>query len=55
MKNSRLSTEVKAYEKQYLRRVLRTFLSNKVETAKYLEIGLSTLYRKIKKLRIDRK
>lgn len=49
---NRLRTEMKAYEKQYICRVLNKYDGNKIEAAKHLGIGLSSLYRKINKLEI---
>lgn len=51
-KREDLRTAVKAYEKQYIRRVLNRHDGNKVEAAKALGIGLSSLYRKIDELKI---
>lgn len=48
-----LQTAVKAYEKEYIRRVLSKHDWNKVEAAKALNVGLSSLYRKIDELEID--
>jgi two-component system response regulator PilR (NtrC family) len=48
-----LQTAVKAYEKEYIRRVLSKHDWNKVAAAKALKVGLSSLYRKIDELEID--
>ena len=48
-----LQGAVKAYEKQQICRVLNKHDWNKVETAKSLGIGLSSLYRKIDELEIN--
>ncbi|MHC4119444.1 MAG: sigma-54-dependent transcriptional regulator [Planctomycetota bacterium] len=48
-----LQTAVKAYEKEYIRRVLSKHDWNKVDAAKALNVGLSSLYRKIDELEID--
>ena len=48
-----LQTAAKAYEKEYIRRVLSRHNWNKVDAAKALNVGLSSLYRKIDELEID--
>ncbi|KPK43462.1 MAG: hypothetical protein AMJ65_05745 [Phycisphaerae bacterium SG8_4] len=48
-----LQTATKAYEKEYIRRVLSKHNWNKVDAAKALGVGLSSLYRKIDELEID--
>lgn len=48
-----LQTAVKAYEKEYIRRILSKHDWNKVTAAKALNVGLSSLYRKIDELEID--
>jgi len=48
-----LHAAVKAYEKEYIRRVLSRHDWNKVEAAKAMSVGLSSLYRKIDELEID--
>ncbi len=48
-----LQTATKTYEKEYIRRVLSKHNWNKVEAAKALNVGLSSLYRKIDELEID--
>ena len=48
-----LQTATKAYEKEYIRRVLSKHDWNKVDAAKALNVGLSSLYRKIDELEID--
>jgi len=48
-----LQTATKAYEKEYIRRVLSKHNWNKVDAAKALNVGLSSLYRKIDELEID--
>ncbi len=54
-KREDLRTAIKAYEKQYIRRVLNRHGWNKLETAKALDIGLSSLYRKIDELEIGKR
>jgi two-component system response regulator PilR (NtrC family) len=51
--NETLQTAVKAYEREYICRVLNKYEWNKVEAAKALKVGLSSLYRKIDELEID--
>lgn len=53
-KHENLRAAVKAYEKQYIRRALNRHDWNKFETAKALDIGLSSLYRKIDELGIGK-
>ncbi len=48
-----LHAAVKAYEKQHICRVLNRYGWNKVEAAKALDVGLSSLYRKIDELEIN--
>jgi two-component system response regulator PilR (NtrC family) len=48
-----LQAAVKAYEKEHICRVLNRYEWNKVETAKALNVGLSSLYRKIDELEIN--
>ncbi|UCE50321.1 MAG: sigma-54-dependent Fis family transcriptional regulator, partial [Phycisphaerales bacterium] len=48
-----LQTAVRAYEKEYIRRVLSKHDWNKGEAAKALNVGLSSLYRKIDELEIE--
>jgi len=48
-----LHVAVKAYEKQHICRVLNRYNWNKVEAAKALDVGLSSLYRKIDELEIN--
>jgi two-component system response regulator PilR (NtrC family) len=48
-----LQAAVKAYEKEHICRVLNKYDWNKVEAAKALDIGLSSLYRKIDELEIN--
>jgi len=50
-----LHTEMKSYERQRILDALISFGWNKPKTAKHLGIGLSSLYRKIKELKIERK
>ena len=47
-----LQVAVKAYEKEHICRVLNRYDWNKVEAAKALNVGLSSLYRKIDELEI---
>jgi two-component system response regulator PilR (NtrC family) len=51
--NENLQAAVKAYEKEHIRRVLAEHDWDKVEAAKALNIGLSSLYRKIDELEIN--
>lgn len=48
-----LQTAVRAYEREHICRVLNKHSWNKVEAAKALNVGLSSLYRKIDELEID--
>jgi two-component system response regulator PilR (NtrC family) len=48
-----LQVAVKAYEKEHICRVLNRYEWNKVEAAKALNVGLSSLYRKIDELEIN--
>jgi two-component system response regulator PilR (NtrC family) len=48
-----LHVAAKAYEKEHIYRVLNKHDWNKVEAAKALDVGLSSLYRKIDELEID--
>lgn len=51
--NETLQAAVRAYEKEHIYRVLNKYDWNKVEAAKALNVGLSSLYRKIDELEID--
>ena len=51
--NEKLQAAVKAYEKEHIRRVLDKYGWNKLEAAKALNVGLSSLYRKIDELEIN--
>jgi len=51
--NQNLQTAVRAYEKEHICRVLSKYGWNKVEAAKALNVGLSSLYRKIDELEIN--
>ena len=51
--NQNLQTAVRAYEKDHICRVLKKYGWNKVEAAKALNVGLSSLYRKIDELAIN--
>jgi two-component system response regulator PilR (NtrC family) len=51
--NQTLQTAVRAYEKEHICRILNKYGWNKVEAAKALNVGLSSLYRKIDELEID--
>jgi len=53
--NQNLQAAVKAYEREYICRVLNKYGWNKVEAAKALNVGLSSLYRKIDELEINHK
>jgi len=48
-----LQAAVRAYEREHICRVLNKHNWNKVEAAKALNVGLSSLYRKIDELEID--
>ena len=48
-----LQNVVKAYEKEHIRRVLAKYDWDKVEAATALNVGLSSLYRKIDELEIN--
>jgi two-component system response regulator PilR (NtrC family) len=48
-----LQAAIKAYEKAHIYRVLNKYDWNKIEAAKALNVGLSSLYRKIDELEID--
>ena len=51
--NESLQMAVRAYEREHICRVLNKYDWNKVEAAKALNIGLSSLYRKMDELGID--
>jgi two-component system response regulator PilR (NtrC family) len=51
--NQSLQAAVRAYEREHICRVLNRHGWNKVEAAKALNVGLSSLYRKIDELEID--
>jgi DNA-binding NtrC family response regulator len=53
--NQNLQTAVRAYEREHIYRVLNKYSWNKVEAAKALNVGLSSLYRKIDELEINHK
>jgi DNA-binding NtrC family response regulator len=55
VENQNLQTAVRAYEREHICRVLNKYNWNKVETAKALNVGLSSLYRKIDELEINHK
>lgn len=48
-----LQTAVKIYEKEHICRVLNKYNWNKVEAAKAMKVGLSSLYRKIDELGVN--
>jgi two-component system response regulator PilR (NtrC family) len=52
-KNESLQATLKVYEKEYIYRVLNKYDWDKVEAAKALKVGLSSLYRKIDELEIS--
>jgi two-component system response regulator PilR (NtrC family) len=52
-KSERLHGAVKAYEKQYIYKMLNKYDWNKTEVAKALGVGLSSLYRKLDELGIN--
>ena len=51
--NESLQMAVRAYEREHICRVLNKYDWNKVDAAKALNIGLSSLYRKMDELEID--
>jgi DNA-binding NtrC family response regulator len=51
--NQNLQMAVRAYEREYILRVLNKYNWNKIEAAKALNVGLSSLYRKIDELEIN--
>jgi len=51
--SEKLQAAVKAYEKEHICRVLNKYSWNKLEVAKALNVGLSSLYRKIDELEIN--
>jgi DNA-binding NtrC family response regulator len=51
--NQNLQTAVRAYEREYILQVLNKYNWNKIEAAKALNVGLSSLYRKIDELEIN--
>ena len=51
--SEKLQAAVKAYEKEHIFRVLNKYSWNKLEAAKALNVGLSSLYRKIDELEIN--
>jgi DNA-binding NtrC family response regulator len=53
--NQNLQSAVRAYEKEHILRVLNKHSWNKAEAAKALNVGLSSLYRKIDELEINYK
>jgi DNA-binding NtrC family response regulator len=53
--NQNLQMAIRAYEREHIYRVLNKYSWNKVEAAKALNVGLSSLYRKIDELEIDHK
>jgi len=53
--NQSLQIAVRAYEREHICRVLNKYNWNKIEAAKALNVGLSSLYRKIDELEIDHK
>jgi two-component system response regulator PilR (NtrC family) len=53
--NQNLQTAVRAYEREHICRVLNKYNWNKIEAAKALNVGLSSLYRKIDELEINHK
>ena len=53
--NENLQSALKAYEKEYICHVLNRYKWDKIEAAKALNVGLSSLYRKIDELNIDSK
>lgn len=53
--NGDLRSAVRAFERDHIRRVLREAGQNKVDAARRLGIGLSSLYRKLDELDITRR
>lgn len=53
--NQNLQMAIRAYEREHIYRVLNKHDWNKVEAAKALNVGLSSLYRKIDELEINHK
>jgi DNA-binding NtrC family response regulator len=53
--NQNLHTAVRAYEREHICRILNKYNWNKIEAAKALNVGLSSLYRKIDELEINYK
>ena len=53
--NQNLQTAVRAYEREHICRVLSKYNWNKIVAAKALNVGLSSLYRKIDELEINLK
>jgi len=53
--NESLHTNLKEYEREYIKEILLKYKWNKVKTARALDIGLSSLYRKITELGITKK
>jgi two-component system response regulator PilR (NtrC family) len=51
--NENLQQAVKIYEREHICRVLNKYNWNKVEAAKALKVGLSSLYRKIDELEVN--
>lgn len=51
--NENLQVAVKIYEREHICRVLNKYNWNKVEAAKALKVGLSSLYRKIDELQVN--
>jgi len=51
--NENLQVAVKIYEREHIFRVLNKYNWNKVEAAKALKVGLSSLYRKIDELEVN--
>jgi len=51
--NENLQAAVKIYEREHIYRILNKYNWNKVEAAKALKVGLSSLYRKIDELELN--
>jgi DNA-binding NtrC family response regulator len=51
--NENLQAAVKIYEREHICRILNKYNWNKVEAAKALKVGLSSLYRKIDELQVN--
>jgi transcriptional regulator with PAS, ATPase and Fis domain len=48
-----LQDALRSFEKQYILRILKKYKGDKVQAAKELGVGVSTLYRKISELEMN--